>query len=271
MQNILEGLLNEDYHARPEWSNSNLSVLEDWSPYHAYYDKYVAKREATPAMIKGTGIHTCVLEFERYEKNYIVYDGYKRGKAWDEFCQEHANKQIIDAKFDNDCRMTREAVMQHPKARALIESSQMVEPSAFAPLYGLPCKSRPDLITKHPFMVDLKSSQCARPDKWCNSIENYNYDRQAAFHHDVWAKAIGEYPDAYRMPYLWIVVESSEPYGVSVLECPDEMMLFGRRSYQQIIEVIQNCIEADHWPSYAESIMPAHYPVWSKRGGSIYG
>ena len=268
--NIIASLANEEYHAHPNWSNSNLTHIYDLSPFHAHFHKFVEKREPTPAMENGIAIHSCTLEHEAYLRDYVVFDGRKFGKKWDEFQEEHQAKRIITKEVDSDCKMIREAVLAHRKARYLVESAKMVEPSAFAEILGLPCKSRPDIITVKDWMVDLKSTQIARPDQFSKSIENYNYDRQAAFHHDIWVKANGGYYDAARLPYLWIAVESSAPFGVSVIECIPEMFLYGRRAYQQLIEVVQNCMELDTWPCYSEDIMAASYPPWSKRGEKAY-
>ena len=267
---IVEAMPNEDYHKEPSYSNTNLSHIHDYSPKHMKVWKEEDK-EATPAQIKGIAIHKCVLEFEHYQRDYVVWSGTKRGKKWDEFADEHSGKVIISAGDDLDCRAAREAVMAHPFARRLVEDAKMIEVSAFAPLLGLPCKARPDIVTRRDWLVDLKSTVHARPDRFGISIENYNYDRQASFYHDVWTKVHDLYLDVTRWVFMWIVVESSTPYAVSVLECTDEMLLFGRQAYQQLIEIIRNCIDLNTFPAYSEDPMPATYPPWSKRGrGDFY-
>ena len=269
---IIEAMSNEDYHKHRAYSNSNLSHLHDYSPKHMKVWKEEEAKEATPAQIKGIAIHHCVLEFEHYERDYTVWSGTKRGKKWDEFAAEHSKKRIISVSDDTDCRAAREAVMAHPFARKLVEDAKMVEVSAFAEILGLPMKARPDIVTNRDWLIDLKSTVHARPDRFAISIENYNYDRQCAVYHDIWAKAHDLYIDATRFVFMWIAVESSTPYAVSVLECTDTMLLFGRQAYQQIIQIIQNCIDSDTFPAYSDDPMPATYPPWSKRGrGELYG
>jgi hypothetical protein len=268
---IIEAMSNEDYHKHHAYSNTNLSHLYDYSPKHMKVWKEETK-EATPAQIKGIAIHHCVLEFEQYERNYVIWSGHKRGKKWDEFSQEHGDKYIISVTDDTDCRAAREAVMAHPFARRLVEDAKMVEVSAFAEIMGLPGKARPDIVTHKDWLVDLKSTSHARPDRFGISIENFNYDRQFSWYHDIWAKAHDLYIDVTRFVTMWIAVESSTPYAVSVLECTNEMLLFGRQAYQQIIQIIRNCIDGDTFPAYSDDPMPATYPPWSKRGrGDLYG
>lgn len=269
---IIHNMSNDSYHAHENWSNTNFSHVFELSPYHAYYHKYTEKREPTPAQEKGIAIHACILEHERYLKDFVVFKGRRAGKKWEEFLEEHGDKNVITADLHDICMMTRESVMAHSLARSLIEDQRFVEPSAFADLYGLPCKSRPDIVTRNDWLVDLKSTQIARPDQFSKSIENYNYDRQGAFHHDCWVKASGGYVDATRLPYIWIAVESSAPFGVSVLQMIPEMLLYGRKAYQQLIEVIQNCIDQNTWPCYGDpwEMFDASYPPWSKRGDLAY-
>jgi exodeoxyribonuclease VIII len=270
---IIEDLKNEDYHAHEAISNTNLSWLSDYSPRHLKVWKWEEEPPpATDPQIKGIGIHCLTLESEEvYLSKFAVWTGkQKRGKAFDEFLLEHEGKYIITKTVDEEIRCTREGVFRHPMARKLIEAAKRVECSYFTELHGIKCKARPDLETIHDALVDLKSTQNARPDVFAKSIENYSYDRQAAFQHDVVARTRGqEYLDVNTRPYYWIAVESKSPHEVSVLQAVPDMIHYGRIAYVQLLEVIHNCMILDSWPGYSQRIELAHYPRWSKKGRSV--
>ena len=105
MENFKEFTLldvsNDDYHKQHGadvhyYSSSQLKVmLED---PELFYKTYITKeigRKEIPAFAIGTYFHTAILEPEKLGEECAVWDGTRRGKAWDQFQIDNAGKAIV--------------------------------------------------------------------------------------------------------------------------------------------------------------------------------
>ena len=92
------GLTNKAYHSLKAISPSQIKILAR-SPLH-YYDKFLAedreKPEPTPAMLRGTALHTAVLEPELWDSTIAVppHSFDRRTKAGRELAAEFEREKI---------------------------------------------------------------------------------------------------------------------------------------------------------------------------------
>lgn len=154
------GLSNEAYHALQAVSPSQLKELGR-SPLH-YYDRFLApnreKKKPTPEMIKGTALHTAVLEPQLWDSTVAIpphgFD--RRTKTGRElaaaFEAESAGKLVLSPEDAEDVRRMADAVRRHPAARFLLELPGRREASYTwqDPQTGLDCKTRPGLTREVP-------------------------------------------------------------------------------------------------------------------------
>ena len=257
-------LTNEAYHALKAVSPSQIKVLGR-SPLH-YYDQFLAddreKREPSPEIIKGTALHTAVLEPELWDSTVAVpsqrFD--RRTKAGKElaaaFEAESAGKLVLSPDDAEDVRRMADAVRRHPAARFLLELPGRREASYTwtDPQTGLACKTRPDWHSKdRRIVVDVKTTRDASRVEFAKSIANLDYHVQAAWNQD----AIGA------EQFLTIAVENTRPYAVAVYPASGAMIAAGRRRIEAAMTLLAECHASGRWPGYGDLVQePIELPAW---------
>jgi len=259
----------EEYHAGPGVSKSDLDLIAR-SPAH-YRAQKAAPREATPAMIIGSAFHTATLEPEKFDLEFAVApEGIDRrtkaGKEeWAAFEAASAGKTVLKAEDADRVKEMALAVLAHPLAGPLVrggvaERSLYWEPSV---VEGIVSKCRPDYVKSldegHYVVVDLKSTEDARPWAFERSAWNYRYHVQAAYYWDGCTDALGHAPDAF----VFIAVEKAPPYAVVVYEASVEMMGAGREEYFRNLRTFKECLDSGEWPAYPVEIMELMPPKWA--------
>lgn len=160
---IYDGIPADEYHAG---DGVSVSTLKRFAEAPA---KALVKRPDTPALAKGTLVHTAVLEPELLEQQFQPTDIERRGtKAWDaaEAAAKAAGRELVKrADWDEAMRM-RDAVQAHAVARELLGPGLLTEQSIYwiDPITGLLCKGRCDgLRLDMRIIVDVKTTIDASP------------------------------------------------------------------------------------------------------------
>lgn len=208
------------------------------SPAH-YLNSITVEREDSAALRGGRLLHYLVLGGD-----YAVYDGTRRGKAWDDFQAEHAGADIFTtSEYDRAAPMAA-AVHGHADAARLLqgEHEQQLDWSWL----GRSCTGRLDVI--HPrWIADLKTTVDAQPERFQRLALRYAYHAQLAWYR------IGA-GDLTRDCYL-ISVETKAPHPVVVHHLTEAALDQGERLCRLWMERLRTCEESGHWPGYAQSIV----------------
>lgn len=267
--NIERNLPIEEYHSGPGISKSALDQIAR-SPAH-YMAYKAAPQEPTPAMLLGSAFHAAVLDPGEFDARYCVApEGIDRrtkvGKeAWAEFEYEANGKEILKPDIMCTVRGMAQSVAAHPLARPLVaggmaEQSIFWEPSI---VEGVLSKCRPDYIKQlsdgRYVVVDLKSTDDARPFAFERSAWIYRYYVQSAYYWDGCTEAFGHAPDAF----LFIAVEKTPPYAVAVYEASMEMLDAGREEYFRNLRAYKECMDSGIWPAYPVEIQKLLPPRWA--------
>jgi PDDEXK-like domain of unknown function (DUF3799) len=242
----------EEYHNLPGLSSTSMKVLLD-CPYK-YYDAYIAKNQVkkhTRAMNLGSLIHTYLLEKDSFDERYFVAQKMdKRLKAWKEIETQAGYREIIDEKDFDVCSIVEKRIKEHEYAAFLLDNG-CAEKSYFweDPSTGILLKARPDYITEN-YIVDVKTSvSCAKED-FKRSLVRYQYHMQAALQLDAYKAVSG----ISHTNYIYLVIETQEPYLISVFTLSDESINLGRQEYQKAIQLYCECINSNKWPTYVDGI-----------------
>lgn len=271
------GLTNEAYHELEALSPSRIKVLKR-SPLH-YFDQFLAedreKSEPTPAMLKGTALHTAVLEPELWDDTVIIepdnapsrptekqllqpartgtkaYDAWLEACARRDWCAEFdercAGKVLLSVKVADQVRRMADAVRKHPAAAFLLDLPGRREASYTwkDPSTGLECKTRPDWHSEdRRIVVDVKTTADASREQFAKSISNFDYHVQAAWNRD----AIGA------EQFLTVAVESERPYAVAVYPASGAMIAAGHRRIQSAMTDLAECYATGKWPGYGDLV-----------------
>jgi len=215
---------DENYYSDTEFiSNSMLGLLKK-SPKELarFFEK---GSPPTQAMEFGRAFHLAILEPQVFSEQVVVYSGKtKRGKAWDEFCQENEGKTII-TEIEFECIKGMENVLFSNKdiARKLHGNKEV--PMVWQdPLSSVLCKGKVDIINGGQ-IVDIKTTQDSSFEAFRRSAYKYGYNRQSAFYLDGFgAKS-----------FVFIVIEKKAPYNVGVYHCSNDFIDSGREEYSRLL------------------------------------
>lgn len=223
-------------------------------------------KAATPAMVLGTAIHCAVLEPDKLDSRFAVYDGTRRGKAWEEWQVDHPGVQSLKPDERERVQQASAAVLAHREAAKLLRGCRHEEPQTWTdPETGLACKGRLDAIGPS-YLLDLKTASsieegmAVAPRTFTRTAAARLYHGQLAWYHDgatLARKIQGDVP-----PYV-IAVESDEPFDVGCYQLTPETLAAGRALYRSLLRRLEQCLAADYWPGVAPDLMPLELPAWT--------
>lgn len=221
------------------------------SPLH-YWDAVQLDRDDTLAMRLGRGTHAMVLG-----EPVIRWDGKTRnGKAWEAFKARHADKEILNRSEWAKSEGVANAIRRHPIAAPLLLEGTILEQTIEWEWLGRKCTSRPDSRRGSAMVVDLKTTQCAEPEKFKRDATYRGYNAQLAFYGLAVEHATGVRPDD-----LYVVaIESKRPYAITVLRLDDEARLQGEKLCRLWFERLLTCEQSNHWPAYTDAIVTFSVP-----------
>lgn len=241
------------YHATDAVSASLLKQIQR-SPAHAM--AYLQQQqEPTPAMLFGTAFHTCVLESERFDNEYAVFEGDKRtkdGKAtYERLVSE--GKTIISASDYATITAMASAIGDHPAASKLVRGDGQTEVSMFwdDEETGLACKCRTDIWLGR-VIVDLKTTEDASPEGFSRSIQIYGYGIQAAHY------LAGSGADAF----LFVAVEKKAPFAVAVYELDPLSLEICEAKRRGLLELWADCRDSQSFQAYSDECQQISLPGW---------
>lgn len=272
---IVFDMSNEKYHSMPAVSSSQLKeVLR--SPAH-YFAKYLADdrepNETTPNMHLGSAVHVLFLEPDVFDREVVVAPELDRrtkaGKEeWAVFNQSAAGKIVLTADQLKSAQGMALSLRAHPFNKIVMEGKGHREASIFYHDLesGLACRVRPDYhIAPCPewpngLILDLKTTDDARPSAFARTIANFGYHTSAAMYCDGFQS---HYQTEGRPEFLWLVIERNRPYACAAYQATDETLFIGHAQKREALELIAHCKRTGQWPSYSPLVEPIALPAWA--------
>jgi hypothetical protein len=213
-----------------------------------------------PAFIFGGAVHTAILEPEKFDARFAVFDGTRRGKEWDAWQAAHPGVESLKPDELKGVRAIAAAVLSHRIAERILRGGRREEIVTWTdPETGLACKGRPDYL-RPDFLIDLKSTRDPVPYKFVKSAISYGYVAQVAFYHDGTEHA--RLRKGGDPPYI-IAAQKAEPYDVAVFQLDDEALDVGRAIYRRLLRRLVECTESNYWPGCAPDLQPLRVPSWA--------
>jgi hypothetical protein len=257
---------NQDYHDDRDYVSSSGLKLMLHNP-KLYYDQYVLGKEDTSdkpqaAFDFGSYIHTRVLEPEKLEEEYAIYEGAtKRGKKWDEFKENNPDKillslsqvkmadQMMEAYENDGVEIGRHGFDTKVAFSSFFKNGD-AELTACTSLLDIPVKVRFDYYKNkngYASINDVKTTAegVLSLENIQNICDRYHYDLSAALYTDVATALTGEKHDFY-----FLFMSKKPPFDVRLFRASEEMLQRGRDKYQQ---ALVNLGEARQTGVYYES------------------
>lgn len=239
-------------------SYSSLSAFQR-SPSN-YIEYLTMPRMKSDAFLLGDAVDCLLLTPDDFEKRFAVSPKFnkattvgKEGAA--KFAKEAANKTVIDeAMYAKALRMVNNFKNNAHTNAFLCKLTQTQREIKFTDKEtGLPLIAKLD-GTGENLICDLKTTQNASPEEFSRSVFNYGYHLQAAIYSEG-MKSIGQHCDFY-----WLCVESSAPYGCSVIKAHKDVLAYGKQELRKLLDMFRYCLDNDLWKS--------SYDFWTGTGVS---
>lgn len=258
---VLDAMPELDYHAHPALSASGAKRLIATCPAIYKWERDnppEPKREydhghAVHGLILGIGEPVVVVQAANWRTN----------AAKEQRDEAHAAGHVPVLAADwAEAQAAADAVKAHPIAGALLATG-VAEQSVFwrDERWGIDRRTRFDWLTTigdRPCIVDVKTANTADPRAFGRKAYDFGYDIQDTFYRDA-AEALG-HPDP---AFLFIVVEKTRPYPVTVVELDAEAKRIGRARTDRALEIYRDCTAADTWPGYTSEIELVSLPRYA--------
>lgn len=263
-------LSERDYHqikARDLLSNSFIKTMVAKSPAHALAGERTHS-DSAPMML-GRATHSLVLTPECFARDYVLWDGTKRGKVWEAFRDEHEGSQILNRTEWTTAHQIREAISWHKRAAGLFVGGQ-AEVTIVAEVNGIRVKIRIDYLIEHDdriVIVDLKTTgRSAHPSKFVQSAWDLGYHLQAGLYTCIASLE-------FNKPCSFVIVAAEtvnpSPAGVVVYDFPPDLINWAESKMVAAIDTFSDHRAADHWPGISDEVLTMGVPRYMQR--DIFG
>ncbi|KXM17042.1 exonuclease VIII [Escherichia coli] len=263
---IYYGISNENYHAGPGVSKSQLDDIADTPALYLWRKNAPVDTTKTKTLDLGTAFHCRVLEPEEFSNRFIVAPEFNRrtnaGKEEEKtFLMECAStgKTVITAEEGRKIELMYQSVMALPLGQWLVESAGHAESSIYweDPETGILCRCRPDkIIPEFHWIVDVKTT--ADIQRFKTAYYEYRYHVQDAFYSDGYEAQFGVQPT-----FVFLAVSTTVEcgrYPVEIFMMGEEAKLAGQQEYHRNLRTLADCLNTDEWPA----IKTLSLPRWAK-------
>lgn len=233
------------------------------SPLH-YLHARTHERPDTDTFRRGRLVHSLVLEPQRFELDYAVWDGkVRRGKAWDAF------------RLDADARgLTVITPAQLAKARAMAAAvARIWTPDAQRELSivwtdettGLRCKARIDSI--NPVTItELKTCADVDAETFSRTMHRLGYHGQLA-HYRNGARSITGRTAVAQI----VAVEAEEPHDAAIFVVSEDAMCAGEDMVAECLARVRACRDRGVWPGRYVEPVSLELPRWAREDEDVTG
>ena len=263
---IYYGISNENYHAGPGISKSQLDDIADTPALYLWRKNAPVDTTKTKTLDLGTAFHCRVLEPEEFSNRFIVAPEFNRrtnaGKEEEKaFLMECAStgKTVITAEEGRKIELMYQSVMALPLGQWLVESAGHAESSIYweDPETGILCRCRPDkIIPEFHWIMDVKTT--ADIQRFKMAYYDYRYHVQDAFYSDGYEAQFGVQPT-----FVFLVASTTVEcgrYPVEIFMMGEEAKLAGQQEYHRNLRTLADCLNTDEWPA----IKTLSLPRWAK-------
>ncbi|EZG94055.1 exodeoxyribonuclease VIII [Escherichia coli] len=263
---IYYGISNENYHAGPGVSKSQLDDIADTPALYLWRKNAPVDTTKTKTLDLGTAFHCRVLEPEEFSNRFIVAPEFNRrtnaGKEEEKaFLRECAStgKTVITAEEGRKIELMYQRVMALPLGQWLVESAGHAESSIYweDPETAILCRCRPDkIIPEFHWIMDVKTT--ADIQRFKTAYYDYRYHVQDAFYSDGYEAQFGVQPT-----FVFLVASTTIEcgrYPVEIFMMGEEAKLAGQQEYHRNLRTLADCLNTDEWPA----IKTLSLPRWAK-------
>lgn len=223
------------YSALNEFGKSANHIIDYWE----------GKKITTAAMIEGKLTHKLILESDKVDDEFVVYEKRRAGGEWEEFKQTYKDKEIVTTKEYDNCSLLASKAKEDPLFSSLLMKTTEVEKHVAWERLGQKFHGYIDGIGENnSFYFDIKTCQDAG-EKFERDLKWNSMPMQAAMYLD--------WDGDLTIPYYIVALEKKAPYNVQVYKIGHNLIRKGENRY---IELLKRYKEWDGKPqSYSKEII----------------
>ncbi|WP_151777820.1 PD-(D/E)XK nuclease-like domain-containing protein [Acinetobacter brisouii] len=270
---IVEGMSNAQYHARPEYSSSQLKDMIRSAAH--FYSHNIAKeheKERKACMDFGTLAHTLFLEPEQFSNEFViapVFDrrtkaGKEEAAAWE---QSNEGKTLVTEEQVQGAKRIVKNLQTLSMYGVMQNNYGMAEASFFFtdPIFGLELRVRPDwhVVPCSTFpnglILDLKTTSDARAIAFQRQCGNFAYDLSAAMYREGFQQVYGteNKPD-----FIFLVAENTAPFNVKQYKASNLFLSIGEQRYYRAKELLAESLLLQEWDGYSKELEEINLPSY---------
>lgn len=228
----------------------------------AHYATYLKKDAGEDKVNFGSAVHCAVLEPEEFKKQYVVFDGRRSGKAYDEFKAANPGATILS--MDEHRRIQGILNAMHQFSEFPLMDAIRIGESEKSIFWinketGAPCRIRTDSLNPYS-TFDVKTIDDARPEKVQAQIMRMDYDLQAYMYTDGVASYTGDY-----RPFNFAFVEDKEPHGIWLYTAGASLLASGREKFLRGAKAFMEFHKANLAQCYTKAFSVIEAPQWRRR------
>lgn len=211
-----------------------------------YKHELTAADEDTAARALGRAAHTLVFEPHRFDAEYLVFPGDRRGNVWKDFQAANTDRTILRQEEADTARAIAKAVRADPAVAPYLEGGEYERTIVWTdPDTGLLCKARVDWINrKRRALVDLKTTVSIDARRFGLIAARLGYPCQLAHYRDGIEHGLGWVPDEV----LIVAVESAAPHDVAVFVLDDDALTYGSEIVSELRGELAARRRSGCWP-----------------------
>lgn len=285
---LVEHMSNDEYHACPEFSSSQLKdILRSSAHFHSHNILKEHERETKKHLDFGTLAHTLFLEPEQFANEFAVIpadapkpptdvmrnaknpseDSIKRVQWWDDFAAKHGAKITISEEMLSGATRIADNLRTLSSYADMQNDYGMPEASIFFtdPIYGLNLRVRPDWhiapCKRFPngLLLDVKSTRDARLFKFSRDCGEYGYSLSASMYRE----GFQEYYDTEEKPeFIFLVAENTAPFNVKQYRASDLFLSVGDNQYRKAKELLAESLLINEWDGYSKEMEDLFLPSY---------
>lgn len=258
---------NEDYHAGPGVSKSQLDDIALNPAIYKWRKDAPVDTEKTAALEMGSALHCILLEPDEFDRRYVVAPSFNRrtnkGKEEEQEFLDDSSRMgmtVLDAEQGRKLLLMRDSAMAHHAARFFLETEGHCESSVYwtDSDTGELCRIRPDkYLTNRPLIVDVK--KIAEMSRFARHIEEFRYHVQAAMYCEGFYNCFHVHPQ-----FAFIAVSETIDcgrYPVRVFQLDEDDMSRGFDLFRQNLSTYHVCRLSDQWGGVETICRPA----WARK------
>lgn len=256
MTQLYKDIPNAEYHDSSALSRSDgLTILKS-GPGTAKFLREHKEESYSTALRFGSMFHTAMEGLDEFHRKYgIEADGDRRTRAYKDAMQalhaKYPDKEFVKQEEWDAITAMSDQIRKHPKYKWLVGKDTIREASLFGEVDGVSIKARPDLLNLTAnIIVDWKTTQDGSPSGFQHSVNSFGYWLQPT-----WYRALVESYFGKKFRFIFVCVEKSPPYNVSLYELPEVEDRWAERQMHAALDTWREAQASNNWPAYSEDVV----------------